>query len=116
MTQMCAECGSDSEHLHFESDRSSDTICCDCFKQQFGFHDACTHDACADGAHTLEYQGAAMRPVCTDCNLSGQTLSDHLGHDLTPDMGGSSSTADAHGDGNNTVRTDISSFAGGDAE
>jgi hypothetical protein len=114
MTQMCAECGSDSEHLHFENDRSSDTICCDCFKQRFRFHDACTHDACADGAHTLEYQGAAMRPVCTDCNLSAQTLSDYLGHDLTP-TGSTSSTADARDDGISTVRTDISDF-GGDAD
>jgi len=79
MTQMCAECGGDSEHLHFESDRSSDTICCDCFKQQFSFHDACVHDACDDGNHDLGWDGRV--PVCSNCGVSAQTLTDHCGHE-----------------------------------
>lgn len=36
-------------------------------------------DACDDGDHDLEFQGTV--PVCRHCGLSGQTLTDYLGHE-----------------------------------
>jgi hypothetical protein len=34
--------------------------------------------------HTLKWDGRTF--VCAECGLSSQTLTDHLGHDLTPGM------------------------------
>jgi len=36
-------------------------------------------EACPDGDHDLEFQGTV--PVCRHCGLSGQTLTDYLGHE-----------------------------------
>jgi hypothetical protein len=93
MSEVCTTCGSDTENPHFDEDRGNDTICCECFSDRFPFHDACTHDVCDEGEHTLEWDRTTF--VCAECKVSSQTLTDHLGHDLTPDMSESESDADA---------------------
>jgi len=84
MSEVCAKCGSDAETPHFDTDPSHDTLCCECFKDAYPFHDSCTHDACDEDEHTLEWDRTAF--VCASCDVSAQTLTDHLRHDLTPDM------------------------------
>ena len=44
-------------------------------------------DACDEGEHTLEWDETTF--VCAECEVSSQTLSDYLGHSLTPYMGDS---------------------------
>jgi len=83
--EVCAECGSDAEYPHFDTDTSPTAVlCCECFQAAYPFHDACTHDACDEDKHTLKWDGRTF--VCAECGLSSQTLTDHLGHDLTPGM------------------------------
>jgi hypothetical protein len=93
MNEVCVNCGSDTESPHFDKDDDNGTICCECFTDRFPFHDACTHDACDEGEHTLEWDRTTF--VCAECEVSSQTLTDHLGHDLTPDMSESESDPDA---------------------
>ena len=96
MSEVCAKCGSDAETPNFDTDPSHDTFCCECFKDAYPFHYSCTHDACDEDEHTLEWDGTAF--VCAECEVSSQTLTDHLGHDLTPDMSEPESDTDVDTD------------------
>lgn len=95
MSAVCSACGDDSKTPHFDADPSTGPVCCECFQDRFPFHDACTHDACEPGTHSLEWDRTTF--VCAECGVSTQTLTDHLGHDLTPDMS-DSTDADADAD------------------
>jgi len=101
MSVVCAQCNSDTDNPHFDEDPDNDIICCECFTDRFPFHDACTHDACDEGEHTLEWDRTTF--VCAECEVSSQTLTDHLGHDLTPDM------SEPEGDTDVDTDTDVES-------